>query len=157
MTAEEVLALFPGSKDDAEVRASIAKLPSALGVSNLVIRAQNFDSKAKSSGIRDLTLSLLDGRVSNLTANYLSGDWSHVDEFVNKFTEGTTLPDAKSWEAYVGLDNQQKSLKCDGFEVTVFAGGKLVNVNHVAVKDLVAAETLKDRREKARAKTPSKP
>ena len=34
MTTEEVLALFPGSKDDAEVRASLSRPPSQFGVSS---------------------------------------------------------------------------------------------------------------------------
>lgn len=48
------------------------------------------------------------------------------------------------------MDTQQKSLKCNGFEVTLFAGGEALNVNNVKVQDLVAAQTLKERRAKAK-------
>ena len=47
---------------------------------------------------------------------------------------------------------QQKSLKCNGFEVTLFAGGEALNANHVKVQDLVAAEEIKERRAKAKQK-----
>src|SRR6266403_1054637 len=50
MTPEEVLALFPGSKDDAEVRASLSRPPSQFGVSSFVIRPDRYESKEKYNG-----------------------------------------------------------------------------------------------------------
>ena len=102
-------------------------------------------------------MTFLDGRLTSFQANYLSGSWKHVDEFVTKFTTGSNLPGVDSWDAYPGLDTQQKSLKCDGFEVTLFAGGEALNVNNVKMQDLKAAQELKERRAKAKQKAQSTP
>ena len=150
LTTDQVLALFPGSKEDAELKPSLAKAPSPLGVSTLMIKPDRYATKDKFVGIREIVLTFLDGRVTIFQANYASAPWKHVDEFVTKFTTGSNYPGVDSWEAYPGLDTQQKSLKCDGFEVTLFAGGEAVNANHFKVQDLVAAEVLKERRAKAR-------
>ncbi len=154
MTTEEVLALFPGSKDDAEVRASLSRPPSQFGVSGFLIRPAKYETKDKFEGINQITFSLLDGRVSNFTVGYNGPEYSHVDKFVAKFIEGTSLPAADQWEAYVGMDNSLKILKCADFEINVFIGGPGGNLNYVLVKDLEAEKKLKGRRDKARAKAP---
>src|SRR5438270_6952301 len=47
MTPDEVLALFPGSKDDPEVRSFLSRPPTQFGVSELLIRPAKFESKEK--------------------------------------------------------------------------------------------------------------
>lgn len=157
LSTEQVLALFPGSKEDAALKAALAKPPNQYGVSTLMIKPEKYASKEKFAGIREIIFTFLDGRVSSFQANYESAPWKHVDEFVTDFTTGSKLPGVDSWDAYTGLDTQQKSLKCDGFEVTLFAGGEALNANHVKVQDLVAAEELKERRAKAKQKAAAKP
>ena len=153
MTPEQVLALFPGSEQDAELRSSLSRPPSPLGVSSFVIRPEKYESsKEKFAGITQITFTLLDGRVSSFSAGYNGPEYSHVDKFVAKFVEGTNLPASDQWEAYVGMDNQLKILKCTDFEIRVFAGGPGGNLNYVLMKDLEAEKKLKDRRDKARAK-----
>ena len=68
MTADEVLALFPGSKDDAELRSRLSKPASPLGVSGFVIRPDKYESKEKFAGINQISLNLLDGRVSSFSS-----------------------------------------------------------------------------------------
>ena len=152
MTPEEVLASFPGSKEDAEVSSALSRQPSQFGVSSFVIRPDKYESKEKYNGINQITFTLLDGRVSNFTVGYNGPEYSHVDRFVAKFIDGTNLPAADQWEAYVGMDNSLKILKCTDFEVRVFAGGQGGNLNYVLMKDLEAEKKLKERRDKARAK-----
>jgi hypothetical protein len=152
MTADEVLALFPGSKDDAEVRTSLSRPPSQFGVSSFLIRPEKYESKDKFAGVNQITFTLLDGRVSNFSVGYNGPEYSHVDKFVTKFIEGTNLPAVDQWEAYVGMDNSLKILKCTDFEVRVFAGGQGGNLNYALMKDLAAEKKLKERRDKARAK-----
>ena len=152
MTPDEVLALFPGSSDDAELRSSLSRPASPLGVSSLVIRPEKYESsKEKFAGINQITFTLLDGRVSNFTVGYNGPEYSHVDKFVAKFIEGTNLPPVDQWEAYVGMDNNLKILKCTDFEIRVFAGGPGGNLNYVLLRDLEAEKKLKERRAKARA------
>ena len=156
MTPDEVLALFPGSKEDAEVRVSLSRTPSEFGVSSFVIRPAQYQSKEKFAGVNQITFTLLDGRVSTFSVGYNGPEYSHVDKFVAKFIEGTNLPAIDQWEAYVGMDNNLKMLKCTEFEIRVFTGGPGGNLNYVLMKDLVAEKKLQERRKKARAQaTPS--
>ena len=157
MTPDEVLALFPGSKDDAEVRSSLSRAPSEFGVSTFVIRPAKYESKERLAGVNQITFTLLDGRVSTFSVGYNGPEYSHVDKFVAKVVEGTNLPPADQWEAYVGMDNQLKTLTCKDFEVRVFAGGQGGNLNYVLLRDLEADKKLKDRRAKARAKATPTP
>ncbi len=152
LTLDEVLALFPGIKDDAEVRASVAVPPSPIGVSSFIISPDKYGSKDKFAGVNQITFTLLDGRVSKLHIGYNGPEYPHVDKFVEKFVEGTNLPAGDAWDPYVGMDNQLKTLKCRDFEIRVFAGGQGGNLNHVIVHDLVADKALKERRAKARQK-----
>ena len=157
MTAEQVLALFPGSNEDPEVRSSLSRPASPLGVSGFIIRPSRYQSKDKFAGIGQITFTLLDGHVSTFSVGYDGPEWSHVDKFVAKITEGTNLPAADAWEAYAGMDTQLKILTCTDFEIRVFAGGQGGNLNYVLMSDLEAARTLKERRAKAREKAKQEP
>lgn len=157
MTAEEVLGLFPGSSEDAEVRSDLSR-SGPFGTSSFSITPDKYESKEKFAGINQITVRLLDGRVSNFRFGYNGPEFSHVDKFVAKFSEGKNLP-ADAWEPYVGMDNNLKMLKCADFEINVFAGGTGGNLNYVDIRDLEADKKLQERRRKAKEKaTPeSKP
>jgi hypothetical protein len=150
MTTEQVLALFPGSKDDKEVRASLARPASQFGQSSLTIIPGKYSSKSKFDRISQIVFTLLDGRVSTLYVGYDGPVWEHVDEFVTKFSEEKSLPTTDSWEAYVGMDTQLKTLKCKDFEISLFAGGQNVEINYVQIRDLTAQQKLKERRAAAK-------
>lgn len=152
MTPEQVTALFPGSSEDAEVRSSLSKPASPLGVSSFIISPNKYKSKENFAGVNQITFTLLDGRVFNFSVGYNGPEWPHVDKFVTKFVEGTNLPAAEGWEAFVGLDTQLKVLKCKEFEIRVFAGGPGGNLNYVLMIDSAATQKLKERRAKAREK-----
>jgi hypothetical protein len=156
MTTDELLALFPGSKNDAEVTASASGVTS-FGTATVVIRPERYQSKENFPGIGQVTVRLADGRVYEFTVNYNGPEYSHVDKFVAKFAASTGLPPTDQWDAYVGMDNQMKTLTCADFEVRAFAGGQGGSLNYVVVKDLVTDQKLKDRRAKARAATSPTP
>jgi hypothetical protein len=151
MTPDEVLALFPGSKDDAEVKSLLSRAPSQFGGTELVIHPQKYESKDKFPGIDHLNLTFLDGHAHTVNVGYTGPAYTHVDEFINKFVKGTSLPAADQWQAYPGMDTQMKTLTCQDFEVRVFAGGENGNLNYVLLTDREADKTLKDRRAKAKA------
>jgi hypothetical protein len=151
MTTDEVLALFPGSKEDPDLRSRLAQPPTQFGTTTLVITPSKYETKEKFLGISQITLRSLDGRVYQLYVGFNGPEWTNVDKFVDKFVEGKNLPAADQWEAYVGMDNSLKVLKCAEFEVQAFVGGQGGGLNHVDVKDLLADKELKDRRAKARA------
>ncbi|MEK6281958.1 MAG: hypothetical protein AABN95_16510 [Acidobacteriota bacterium] len=151
MTPAQVLALFPGSNDDGEVRSSLALPPSRFGTSSFLITPDKYKVEGKSAGISQITLSLLDGQVSGFNVGYKGAEWPDVDKFIAKFTEGTVLPPADAWEARVGLDTQMKTLTCNDFAIKIFAGGR-GGLNYVEIRDLEADKKLKERKDKARQK-----
>lgn len=149
LNPQQVMDLFPGSKDDAQVQAAAAK-STALGFSSFALGPEKYGAETKFVGINRFTFNFLDNRLTSFTAGYSGPQWKNVDEFVKKFSEGKTLPPLEAWEAYVGLDTQLKTLRCDGFEISVFAGGQGGNLNYVEMKDLAAEKELRERRAKAR-------
>lgn len=151
MSMEQVLALFPGIRDDAEVRSSLSKPPSKFGELSFVIKPWKYSTKKKFERVSQIVLTFLDGRVSTLYVGYDGPLWEHVDEFVAKFARETKSPGADSWDAYVGMDTQLKTLKCKDFEISVFAGGNNVNINYVQMRDMAAQQKLKERRARAKA------
>jgi hypothetical protein len=157
MSPDEVLALFPESKDNAEVKSLLARAPSQFGGTELVIHPQKYQSKDKFPGIDHINFSFLDGHAHTVNVGYAGPAYAHVDEFINKFVTGTSLPSADQWQAYPGMDTQMKTLTCQDFEVRVFAGGEGGNLNYVLLTDLEASKTLKDRRAKARAQAKPTP
>jgi len=148
MTPDEVLVLFPGAKDDPEVRAKLSLPANQFGTSNFAIKTAKYENKDKFPGVNQISFNLLDGRVYNFSVRYDGPQWPHVDNFVAKFVEGKDLPPVDQWQPYVGMDNL-KMLKCADFEVRVFAGGEGGNLNYVQMQDLVADKKLKERRKKA--------
>lgn len=152
MTPQQVLALFPGSSEDAEIKAALARPASQFGVSSFALKPDKYQTRERFAGVTQITFTLLDAHVSSFSVGYNGPEWPHVDRFVAKFIEGTNLPAADAWEAYVGMDTQMKTLKCTDFEIRVFAGGAGGNLNYVLMRDPVAEKTLKDRRAKAKEK-----
>ena len=157
MSPDEVLPLFPGSKDDPAIKAQLSRPASPLGVSEFVIHPDKLESKDRFKGISHLTFGLLDRRVSSINIGYNGPAYSNVDEFVKKVVAGTSLPPADQWQAYVGMDNQLKILTCQDFEIRVFTGGEGGNLNYVLMTDLEADKRLRDRRAKARAQASPSP
>jgi hypothetical protein len=157
MTVEQMLALFPGSRENSDVRTALSRPPNAFGVTNFIIRPALYAIKTKFARISQINIAFLDGRLSNFYAGFNGPEWKHVDEFVKNFSQGTNLPPADEWEAYVGMDTQLKTLKCKEFEISIFAGGQGGNINYVKMQDTPAQQKLKERRAKAREAKEAKP
>jgi hypothetical protein len=149
MTTDEILALFPGSKDDSELRsASSARGP--LGNSTFLITPSKYGSTSDFKDVVRLTFTMLDGHVSSFTISYNGPAWPDVDKFVEKLVSDKDLPNADQWEPYVGMESQMKTLTCADFSIRVFSGGEGGSQNYVLVEDLEAGKALKERRKKAR-------
>jgi hypothetical protein len=149
MKTEEVLALFPGSKEDPEILSTLAKPPGRFGNSTFVITPSKYGNTQDFKRISRITFSLLDGRVSNFTVSYNGPQWPDVNQFIDNLIEGKNLPASGQWETHEGV-NQMKTLTCNGFSIRVFAGGEGGSLNYVLVEDREADATLKERRKKAR-------
>lgn len=150
MTVEQILALFPGSKQDSQLTTSLSTSTGRFGNSTFVITPSKYGSAANYKEVSGLNFSMLDGHISNFTINYSGPQWENVDQFIEKFNQGKNLPSSDHWEPYAGMETQMKTLTCDGFSIRIFAGGEGGNLNYVLVQDLEADKKLKDRRKKAR-------
>ena len=150
MTVDEILALFPGSKEDPALHTAVSGPPGRFGNSSLTLTPSKYGTAAKYKGISRLTFSVLDGRIYNFTVSYNGPQYPDVDKFIEKFSEGKNLPPPDQWEAYAGMNTQMKTLTCNGFSIRIFAGGEEGSLNYVLVEDLEADKKLKDRRKKAR-------
>jgi hypothetical protein len=162
MTPDEVLALFPGSKEDAEIRTQLGHAPTGVGTSQLVIRPLKYGTTdstkpAAVGAITRINLSFLDGRLMSFNVGFNGPAWPHVDDFVTRLATDKNLPLADQWEVQVGLDNQVKNLTCADFSVRVFAGGEGGNLNHIIVQDLDAEKKVTERRKKARGQASPTP
>jgi len=155
MTADEVLALFPGSKDDPDLKTRLAMPPGQFGASQFVVHPDKYESRDSFSGISQIVFSQLDGHVFNMYVAYNGPQYSHVDQFVEKVSQQFNLPPVSQWDAFVGMDTTLKTLKCAEFHVEAFIGGKGGSLNHLTVKDLAAEKKLNDRSEKAEAARPT--
>jgi len=150
MTPEEILALFPGSKEDTALRTALSAPPGRFGNSSFLITPSKYGSAANYKEVSRLNFSLLDGRVSNFTINYVDRQSPNVDKLIEKFGEDKNLPPPDQWEPYPGMDTQMKTLTCNGFSIRIFDGGEGASLDYVLVEDLEADKKLKERRKKAR-------
>ena len=151
MTPKEVLAVFPGSSEDPQLKSSIARPPSKFGDSGFVIKPNNYGANEKFADATLVSIITFDGRVSTVTVNYNGPEFSHVDKFVEKIAQKYQLPTVESWDPYPGLDDTLKVLKCSDFEVRAFIGGKGGTLNYIELRDLIAAKNRNERRAKAKA------
>jgi hypothetical protein len=156
MTVEQALALFPGSKNDESVRASLSRPISPLGVQTLKINPEKY-AVSRFGGVSQIIFTFLDGRLATLYVGYASPAWGHVDEFVTKFSGETKLPGADSWDGYAGMENQLKTLKGSDFEISIFTGAGGLKTNYVQLSNTTARQTLQARRAAARKTNSAKP
>lgn len=146
MTTEQVLARFPGIMNDAEVRSSLQRPASRFGTTSLTISPRKYSAAGLYKQVTQINLTFLDGRAATLNVGYDAPVWGHVNDFVTKFAAETRLPGPDSWDAYLGLDTQLKTLRGMDFDVSLFAGGVNVNMNYAQLRDLSALQRLKERR-----------
>ena len=156
MAPDEVLSLFAGSQDDPEVKANLAKPPSEFGVSAFTIRPANFGAKQFTDS-NYISFTLLDGRVMKFYIDYGTGQRPSVDKFIDNFVQGTNLPASDVWQAYPGMENQLKTLRCAEFEIRAFTPVQAGIPSYVEFHDLPREKILKSRIDKAHAKASPQP
>ena len=55
------------------------------------------------------------------------------------------------------METQMKTLTCDGFDISAFAGGRGGSVNYIQMRDLAAEKEVNKRRAKAAQQPEAKP
>ena len=126
MTVDQLLSLFPGSSDNAEIkqRLSASEGYPDFGDVSFYLAPSRYATGDHFAGVAEFYISSFDGRVVGVRVQYLNfptgARWRRVDDLVEKFADSFHLPGPKDWEAN-GADTRQ--LKCDGFETAVWAAG----------------------------------
>ena len=122
MKIDDILALFPGSAENDEIKTAIAKADGYpnFGVVNIFVGPSEYSTKDRFAGIADFRFVFFDGRVDQYEVEYesLPGGpvWRRVDDWVTKLVEAFGLPAATDWTVDQNISSR-KSLKCDGFQL----------------------------------------
>jgi hypothetical protein len=107
--------------------------------------------------IRDVVLEFTDGRLSFIRVGYpLTNRWRSADEFVAVIAEKFSL--SGTWDRFYDLDDKSFRgmedfrdifLECKGFRIAVGIGteGLGEQTPHIKLEDMLAAETVKKRRD----------
>jgi hypothetical protein len=152
MSLNQVLDLIPGSREDKNVtdflEAARRGHPAAsYAKRSLDFQASSYPSLPMFNNLRQITVQTFDDRVTDISVQYTYPPWERVHDFVAKVAESPNLPGAKEWEQ----DSFTGNLKCQDFEVRVFAAG---SNSFVALLDLAADRKIAERKkaviEKAR-------
>jgi hypothetical protein len=126
MKTEELLALFPGSSEDFDIKHALA---TAAGYPNYGYARVQFQQpsvayaavfKERFAGINFITVTIFDNLIVEFYVLYAgtyaqpAPVWPKLDDFVAKLSESFILPDAQYWQPN---SDTSKSLKCNGFEI----------------------------------------
>ena len=124
MTAEQVIALFPGSAKNKDMKPLLDKAKSTTGSETVYL---SFDSstsanKEKFADVASISVGFYKARVKDLDVDYVGTSWTNVDEWVAKLSETFKLPGLEAW--VVGpSENPNKVLKCNGIEIEAATQG----------------------------------
>lgn len=123
MSLDELLALFPGSNNDATIKDKTVNVDKApfYGVMSISFKPKNYTTKAQFEGIEEIYVNLFDGRITQIRVTYYdaSSPWNHVDEMVIRVSETFQLPGVENWIPV--SDAKRKTLECAGFILNVRA------------------------------------
>jgi hypothetical protein len=122
MKTEEMLALFPGSSDQDDIKSAVSKPEGYphFGVVEISISPRTYSTKERFTGIAVYNFVLVDGHVGQYQVDYLlppaGPRWTRTDDFVAKIVEAYKLPPVANWttDPNIGF---WKTLKCDGFQL----------------------------------------
>jgi len=130
MTVDELLPLLPDSESDA-VKNALRKSEGYPQFGEIWFDSSpsNWASKDRFAGISAYNFRFFDRRLVGLSARYDSfptgARWKNVDDLIQRFSDSFHLPGPKDWESGPTI----KRLKCDGFEVSVYAGGDQASIS----------------------------
>ena len=113
MTMKDVLAMFPGSRENEMVKNSLTAGESygSFGVSGFLVFPGQYPTKERFAGISSISFTFIDERLVRYGVAYDRPPWSHTDDFINKIAGAFNLPTAENW----AVGQSFKTLSCDGF------------------------------------------
>ncbi len=120
MKMDEVLNIFPGSRENENVKFAISdnEFYPRFGVVDFFIAPAQFAGKERFAGISSLYFVFVEGRMVRYSVEYSRPPWPRTDDFVNKIAGAFQLPPASNWSTdQLG----HKNMACDGFRVQITA------------------------------------
>jgi hypothetical protein len=118
MKLDDVLALFPGSRENDYVKFTLAanSASSNFGLINIGISPALYPNKERFLGIDQFSFVFVDEQMVRLYAEYRQPPWPRLDEFIDKVSGAFQLPPSAQW----AVENAaRKNLMCDGFRIRV--------------------------------------
>jgi hypothetical protein len=155
MTADELLALFPGVAKKKELKDVIEKAKSASAVEAAYLgfdpatdgNAQQF------AGVDSVSAGVYRGRVVDLTVQYGGETWKNIDEWIARLSQSFPALSAQGWTAGPN-EAPNKVLSCGGIviEAAILGGGATIRMRSNAYTQGVE-ERAKATEEKKRQST----
>ena len=118
MSIDELLAVFPRSKEQNDTRSALAKADVQYGSTSLYLSRNSYpDSKAFVNNLESYRIGILDGRVNSIDVNYsFPGNWNwDGDTWIDKISESLNLPTREKWPG--GKYDYSREIVCQGFSV----------------------------------------
>jgi hypothetical protein len=152
MSTDELLALFPRSKEQSDTIKALSNAEAAYGQVDLGFSLNTYpENKAMfSNNIRSYGITLLDGRVASFYVYYnfpvqndRSPNWTYKT-WIPKLSETYNLPKPEDW---AGPNANDASITCQGFRMKVNAGRSSASIGIIDLPSY--DEQIKQRREAA--------
>ncbi len=119
MSTEELLVLFPGSKDQFRIKEALARAEVQYGATDLLFSSTEYpENKLLFNNISRHLITLFDGHVVKIAVSYIFGPditspgWT-IETWIDKVSEIFNLPKRESWES-------SRRITCRGFTIEAF-------------------------------------
>ena len=125
MRLDDVLATFPGSRENEFIKNAISNVgfysgiqtPARFGVVNFGVLPSEYATKNQFAGIESFYFTFVDERLVNYQVQYPQPPWPKIDEFIEKIAGAFNLPPADKWTTE---NFARKNLACDGFTIQAY-------------------------------------
>jgi hypothetical protein len=122
MKTADVLALFPGSADQDDIRNALSRVQGypAFGVISINLSPSRYATKERFTGIVNYNFVFVDDRLAEYQVQYvpppLGPRWQRPDDFVSRIVQAYELPPPANWTTDPNV-SAWRILKCDGFQL----------------------------------------
>jgi hypothetical protein len=119
MKLGDVLNLFPGAEQSAEIQAVLEQRASYphLGITDFEVFPSKYSTKERFRGIGLFHFTFIDDRLVVYEVGYASPPagpmWPRVDDWVTKAAASLNLPAVENWTT----EHNDRVLKCEGFQI----------------------------------------
>jgi len=133
MSAQQLLALFPGITRKKEMKEAIEKATSTSGAEAAYLGFEPATDGASQqfAGVESVSAGFYRARLVDFGVQYSSANWRTVDAWIAKLSETFKLPRAQEWA--VGTDEApSKVLRCDGIviEAAIQGGSASIRIRN---------------------------